>query len=43
MCKIVQKKGRKEERKKRESYDQMIHSRLASPASTQDFEEDRYK
>ena len=23
-----------------ESYDQMIHSRLGSPASTQDFEED---
>ena len=29
-----------EERKKRESYDQMIHLRLGSPASTQDFEED---
>ena len=29
-----------EEIKKRESYDQMIHSRLGSPASTQDFEED---
>ena len=29
-----------EERKKRESYDQMIHSRLGSPARIQDFEED---
>ena len=29
-----------EERKKRESYDQMIYSRLGSPASTQDFEVD---
>ena len=29
-----------EERKKRESYDQMIYSRLGSSASTQDFEED---
>ena len=29
-----------EERKKRESYDQMIYSRLVSSASTQDFEED---
>ena len=28
------------ERKKRESYDQMIHSRLGLPASTKDFEED---
>ena len=29
-----------EEKKKRESYDQLIHSKLGSPASTQDFEED---
>ena len=29
-----------EEKKKRESYDQMIHSKLGSPASTQEFEED---
>ena len=34
------KQSRPEERKKRESYDHMIHSRLGSPASTQDFEED---
>ena len=32
--------NRPEERKKRESYDQMIHSKLGSSASTQDFEED---
>ena len=29
-----------EEKKKRESYDQLIHSKLGSPASTLDFEED---
>ena len=29
-----------EERKERESYDQLIHSKLGSPVSTQDFEED---
>ena len=28
-----------EEKKKRESYDQLIHSKLGSPARTQDFEE----
>ena len=28
------------EKKKRESYDQMIHSRLGLPANTQDFEDD---
>ena len=35
MSKIAQK-----ERKKRESYDKLIHSKLGSPVSTQDFEED---
>ena len=29
-----------EEKKERESYDQLIHKRLESPAETQDFEED---
>ena len=33
-------KNSPEERKKRESYDQIIHSRLGSPASKQDFEQD---
>ena len=32
--------NRPEERRKRESYDKMIHLRLGSPASTQDFDED---
>ena len=32
--------NRPEDRKKRESYDQMIYSRLGSSACTQDFEED---
>ena len=29
-----------EEKKKRKSYDQLVHSKLGSPATTQDFEED---
>ena len=32
--------NRAEEKKKRESYDQLIHSKLGSPVSAQDFEED---